>query len=87
MTSASRLPVSVNVIELSQPVNVIEMGENGECNRNRIKLMITYSEIKIFSSIVHMTVMEKKTSYSIHVKWVHIDIMYLCVQQRFLNKT
>lgn len=61
MTSASHLPVSVNVIELSQPVNVIEMGENGECNSNRIKLMITYSEIKIFSSIVHMTVMEKKT--------------------------
>lgn len=45
---------------VSQPVNVVEMGKNGECNRNRIKLMITYSEIKIFSSIVHMTVMEKK---------------------------
>lgn len=60
MTSASRLPVSVNVIELSQPVNVIEMGKNGECNRNRIKLRITYSEIKKFSSIVHMTVVEKK---------------------------
>lgn len=60
MTSASRLPVSVNVIELSQPVNVIEIGKNGECNRNRIKLMITYFEIKIFSSIVHMTVMDSE---------------------------
>lgn len=55
-----RLLVSVNVIELNQLVNVIEMGENGECNSNRIKLMIIYFEIKIFFFIVYMIVMEKK---------------------------
>lgn len=41
-------------------MNVIEMGKNGECNRNRIKLMIIYFEIKIFFFIVYMIVMEKK---------------------------
>lgn len=58
-------------------MNVIEIGGNDECKRNRIKLMII--EIIIFFFIVYMIVMWEKILYLIYVKWVYNNIMYLCV--------